>query len=401
MTGVGHRRQPSGRCTSTRSSRRCARGWTSCATRRAAIGCWDNRYIDVVAADGSATSKSFAMSWWARPGRPRALGRVASDARLHPSARRAPPLAARAGRAAAAVPRGHRRAGRGPALRVRELPSGHRDAAGRMTPGPGRGRRRVESRRSTAEERPMDERAWDSPILPRRGAALQDRFDGRRPPRRSSGKTASTTTSGTTSGSGIESARSALHRVDLRRTRRLQHQVRDPGSSRSTGRASSSTPIRRQLDVRTLGNIARNPNDGLLFRHTSTAGAAGSGSTDARRSSTTRRASRAPLRRECRVLIECEIYPNSPRYVPDLLNARPSPHRAAPRGAGPRPPEWKQRDYIRGILRRTTRTGRVTRRPRRRGPAGAPAQAFGASSPCPRRPAAPRARSASFTCARR
>lgn len=30
----------------------------------AAIGCYDNRYMDVVAPDGSATPKSFAMSWW-------------------------------------------------------------------------------------------------------------------------------------------------------------------------------------------------------------------------------------------------------------------------------------------------------------------------------------------------
>jgi len=50
------------------------------------------------------------------------------------------------------------------------------------------------------------------------------------------------------------------------------------------------------------------------------------------------------------VRIECEIYPNCPRYVPDLANAKFSPY--VPReGQGPPPaPEWKSRDYIRDIL---------------------------------------------------
>ena len=44
------------------------------------------------------------------------------------------------------------------------------------------------------------------------------------------------------------------------------------------------------------------------------------------------------------VRIECEIYPNCPRYVPDLAGV--------PReGQGTPPvPEWKSRDYIRDIL---------------------------------------------------
>ena len=47
---------------------------------------------------------------------------------------------------------------------------------------------------------------------------------------------------------------------------------------------------------------------------------------------------------------ECEIYPNCPRYVPDLAGAQSSPY--VPReGQGiPPSPEWKSRDYIRNIL---------------------------------------------------
>jgi hypothetical protein len=50
------------------------------------------------------------------------------------------------------------------------------------------------------------------------------------------------------------------------------------------------------------------------------------------------------------VRIECEIYPNCPRYVPDLTGANLSPY--VPReGQGPPPPlEWKRRDYIKDIL---------------------------------------------------
>ena len=50
------------------------------------------------------------------------------------------------------------------------------------------------------------------------------------------------------------------------------------------------------------------------------------------------------------VRINCEIYPNCPRYLPNLIENINSPH--IPRkGEGlPPPPEWKERDYIRDIL---------------------------------------------------
>jgi len=52
------------------------------------------------------------------------------------------------------------------------------------------------------------------------------------------------------------------------------------------------------------------------------------------------------------VRVEClELYPNCPRYIPDLATGTPSPH--VPReGHVPPAPEWKQRDYIRDILPR-------------------------------------------------
>ena len=50
------------------------------------------------------------------------------------------------------------------------------------------------------------------------------------------------------------------------------------------------------------------------------------------------------------VRINCEIYPNCPRYIPNLEKNEPSAY--VPRkGKGvPPAPEWKKRDYIKNIL---------------------------------------------------
>ena len=50
------------------------------------------------------------------------------------------------------------------------------------------------------------------------------------------------------------------------------------------------------------------------------------------------------------VRINCEIYPNCPRYIPNLEKGEPSVY--VPRkGKGvPPAPEWKKRDYIKNIL---------------------------------------------------
>ena len=50
------------------------------------------------------------------------------------------------------------------------------------------------------------------------------------------------------------------------------------------------------------------------------------------------------------VRIECEIYPNCPRYVPDLAGTSSSPYVPREGQGTPPPPEWKARDYIREIL---------------------------------------------------
>jgi hypothetical protein len=88
---------------------------------------------------------------------------------------------------------------------------------------------------------------------------------------------------------------------------------------------------------RTLGNITRNPNVGLLFLRFDG------------QSRRLRISGRASIHGKV-VRVAClEIFPNCPRYIPDLANGTPSPH--VPReGHVPPAPEWKQRDYIRDIL---------------------------------------------------
>lgn len=100
---------------------------------------------------------------------------------------------------------------------------------------------------------------------------------------------------------------------------------------------------------RTLGNIVKNPNIGMLFvvfdgksRRIRINGKA-IATTDP-----------AVLDRhfgaKVVVRVECEIYPNCPRYLPQMVDNGKSPH--VPRKEHPTPPapEWKTRDYIRDIL---------------------------------------------------
>jgi hypothetical protein len=100
---------------------------------------------------------------------------------------------------------------------------------------------------------------------------------------------------------------------------------------------------------RTLGNLSKNPNVGLLFLRFDG---------KSRRMRINGRAAiledAAALGRhygaQLVVRIECEIYPNCPRYVPDLANAKLSSYVPREGQAPPPPPEWKGRDYIRDIL---------------------------------------------------
>jgi predicted pyridoxine 5'-phosphate oxidase superfamily flavin-nucleotide-binding protein len=100
---------------------------------------------------------------------------------------------------------------------------------------------------------------------------------------------------------------------------------------------------------RTLGNISRNPNVGLLFvrfdgkskrmRVNGVASILEDAEARARH-----------FGAQIVVRIACEIYPNCPRYVPDLAGATSSPYVPREGQDAPPPPEWKRRDYIRDIL---------------------------------------------------
>ena len=46
------------------------------------------------------------------------------------------------------------------------------------------------------------------------------------------------------------------------------------------------------------------------------------------------------------VRVKCEIFPNCPRYVPDLIGASG----AVPANPFAPPPEWKSRDYLKDVL---------------------------------------------------
>ena len=100
---------------------------------------------------------------------------------------------------------------------------------------------------------------------------------------------------------------------------------------------------------RTVGNISKNPNIGLLFvvfdgksRRIRVNGKASVLTDEAALS--------RHLGAKMVVSIECEIYPNCPRYLPNLEDDLPSPHVPRPGGGVPPSPEWKTRDYIQPVL---------------------------------------------------
>ena len=100
---------------------------------------------------------------------------------------------------------------------------------------------------------------------------------------------------------------------------------------------------------RTAGNISKNPNVALLFLNFDG------------KSPRIRINGHATIHHDNKSLeghfgakfvvrINCEIYPNCPRYIPNLEKDEPSAY--VPRkGKGvPPAPEWKERDYIKNIL---------------------------------------------------
>ena len=100
---------------------------------------------------------------------------------------------------------------------------------------------------------------------------------------------------------------------------------------------------------RTAGNISKNPNVALLFLNFDG------------KSRRIRINGQATIHHDKKSLedhfgakfvvrINCEIYPNCPRYIPNLKKDKSSAY--VPRkGKGvPPAPEWKERDYIKNIL---------------------------------------------------
>lgn len=100
---------------------------------------------------------------------------------------------------------------------------------------------------------------------------------------------------------------------------------------------------------RTVGNVSKNPNVGLLF-------VVFDG-----KSRRIRVNGKAEVTTESAVLerhfgakmvvrIACEIYPNCPRYLPNLAEGEESPHIPRIGHETPPAPEWKTREYIQSIL---------------------------------------------------
>lgn len=99
---------------------------------------------------------------------------------------------------------------------------------------------------------------------------------------------------------------------------------------------------------RTLGNIRKNPNVGLLFM-------AFDGKSLKLRANgrATIHDDRETLARhygaKLVVRVACELYPNCPRYAPDLEGGQPSIY--PPRPGEPSPtPDWKRLDIVRDVL---------------------------------------------------
>jgi hypothetical protein len=127
----------------------------------------------------------------------------------------------------------------------------------------------------------------------------------------------------------------------------------DPGFVKITGPDTLEYPEYDGNNMyRTLGNIHRNPNVGLLFVRFDG------------KSFRTRIRGKATIHESEEILaghhgakvvvrVTCEIFPNCPRYVPDLTGASAiiPENSFVPRpGYEPPAPEWKSRDYLKDVL---------------------------------------------------
>ena len=100
---------------------------------------------------------------------------------------------------------------------------------------------------------------------------------------------------------------------------------------------------------RTAGNIFKNPNVGLLFINFDG---------ESRRIRINGIASihhdqeaiKNHFGAKFVIRIKCEIYPNCPRYIPNLDTKTSSIYVPREGNEAPPAPEWKKRDYIKNIL---------------------------------------------------
>jgi predicted pyridoxine 5'-phosphate oxidase superfamily flavin-nucleotide-binding protein len=128
----------------------------------------------------------------------------------------------------------------------------------------------------------------------------------------------------------------------------------DPGFVRITGPNVIEFPEYDGNSMyRTIGNIAKNPNVGLLFVRFD--GKSGRIRVNGRAAILDDAASIGRhFGAKLVVRVECEIYPNCPRYVPDMMTSgegfKASPFIPRSEHGPPPSPEWKYRSYIRDVL---------------------------------------------------
>ncbi len=123
----------------------------------------------------------------------------------------------------------------------------------------------------------------------------------------------------------------------------------DPGFVKVVGPGTIEYPeYDGNSTFRTLGNISKNPNVGILFVPFDG------------KSLKLRANGRATIHDDAESLarhygaklvvrIECEIYPNCPRYAPNLEEGKPSIYPPRPSEKSP-VPEWKRLDFIKDVL---------------------------------------------------
>lgn len=124
----------------------------------------------------------------------------------------------------------------------------------------------------------------------------------------------------------------------------------DPGFVKITGPGTIEYPEYDGNSMyRTLGNIRQNPNVALLFVKFDgkslriRINGLASIHTDAE-SLARHHGAKFVVR------IDCEIYPNCPRYLPNMEEGIASPYIPREGEGTPPPPDWKKRDYIRARL---------------------------------------------------